>query len=355
VDTTFLRVLDGTLDNDRETWRQLWQEWPDREVFANPDYVQLVAKPGEKAACAVYKDEAGSVMFPLIIRPIRREVWAEDSKELFDLTTPYGYGGPFVQGRPYDARFWALFSQWARQRQLVSLYTRLTLFPEDILAFEGNMIVVSHNVVRSLEPSIEQIWADYEHKVRKNVNKASRSGLTVNVDLTGDRLQEFLAIYHATMERRNADEYYFFSAEFFQKIVASMPGNFAFFYCDKDGIAVSVELALVTESRIYSFLGGTLPDFFPLRPNDLLKHEMIVWAKSNGKKEFVLGGGQTEDDGIFRYKVAFATQGIVPYCIGTKVFDMANYDYLCQVRKRYEEKQGREWDVRPDYFPAYRW
>jgi hypothetical protein len=101
-------------------------------------------------------------------------------------------------------------------------------------------------------------------------------------------------------------------------------------------------------------LGGTLPDAFPLRPNDLLKHEIILWARETGKKAFVLGGGYGSDDGIYRYKKSFAPQGSVPFSVGTRIHDKNVYDHLVERRRLWESEHQNEWQPRSGWFPEYR-
>jgi hypothetical protein len=101
-------------------------------------------------------------------------------------------------------------------------------------------------------------------------------------------------------------------------------------------------------------LGGTLPDVFSHRPNDLLKHEIILWARNAGKKAFILGGGHESNDGIFRYKKSFAPQGSMPFCVGTKIHDANNYSRLIEKRRVWENNHQQLWQPRNGWFPEYR-
>ena len=117
---------------------------------------------------------------------------------------------------------------------------------------------------------------------------------------------------------------------------------------------VSSELVLVSEERVYSFLGGTLPEAFASRPNDLLKHEVALWARSRGKRQFVLGGGYQPDDGIYRYKLAFAPGGEADFCTYRHVCLPETYDALVQARAAKAEAEGESWAPPESFFPAYR-
>ena len=297
---------------------------------------------------------AGGALFPLILRPIDQEPWADVSEEGSDVTSPYGYGGPFRWGEVDEVAFWLDLHRWAEAQHVVSGFARLSLFADELLNFTGGEHINAPNVVRDLEMETDALWMDYEHKVRKNVNRARREGVRVEVDAAGSRLEDFLAIYSGTMDRRGAASSYYFDREFFLALTRNLDGQFLFFHALHDGEVVSTELVLVSATRIYSFLGGTRAEAFELRPNDLLKHEIILWGQRAGKQAFVLGGGYGGPDGIFRYKLSFAPKGEVPFRTGQIVFDRSAYDRLVAVRSAWEARGGRQWQPRPGFFPAYR-
>ena len=115
-------------------------------------------------------------------------------------------------------------------------------------------------------------------------------------------------------------------------------------------------MALISDDSIFSFLGGTLSDSFEKRPNDYLKFELINWARMNGIKFFVLGGGYGSEDGIFNYKKAFFPNDVVDYYTGRWIISAQIYtDILDDVRTKYEaENSISEVFNNKDFFPAYR-
>jgi len=349
-------VLDASYPKDRSLWLDLWAAWPEREVAAHPNYLALFASPGDRMVCAVLESVDCSVIFPLILRPIAREAWAAGFQDYWDATSPYGYGGPFCWGCSSKdiSEFWLGFKNWAVSKKLVSLFVRLSLFPEQLAEFDGEVVYNAPNVVRFLDKPLEAIWMDYSHKVRKNVKRAQREGVRVEIDLIGSRLDDFLSIYYDTMDRRSANSSFYFSANFFKRLIAGLSGQFAFFHSLHGETVVSTELVLISTCHIYSFLGGTRAEVFKLRPNDLLKHEIILWGHRVGKKAFVLGGGYGGIDGIYRYKLSFAPRGAVPFNIGQIVFDQRVYDRMIATRHSWEVAKGREWQPPPRFFPAYR-
>lgn len=351
-----MELLDATDPLEYSQWEAVWREWPQREVFAHPGYARLYATASARPLCALWRADGVTVLYPFMYRELSAEpYWCSDIGAGADITSPYGYGGPFVWGdvQPTStaAKFWGAFDSWTRDRGVISEFIRFSLFPKTLLEYPGNRVGRLVNVVRNLEVSADALWMDFEHKVRKNVNKARRMGVRIEFDPTGARLESFMKLYQGTMQRRGADARYYFTEEYFNQIVTDMPGQFAFFHALHEDRLVSSELVLVSADNVYSFLGGTYQDAFDLRPNDLLKFEIILWAKQQGKKNFVLGGGHEGEDGIFKYKLAFAPNGRFPFTVGRRVINEALYQRL--VERRFG-CMGSFPDAPTDYFPAYR-
>lgn len=329
-------------------WQRLWTS-TGREPFAHPAYLGLTLAEGERAVAACWRDDGGEVLLPLLLRSLPEEYHVLPTAEgWIDAVSPYGYGGPFVAGSPDLAAFIDALLGWMRDERVLTGFVRASLqanLPEGRTGDGYEMVNLSDNVVVSLELASEDRWRHYEHKVRKNVNKARRHELRVEVrDRFGD-VAEFVSIYHATMDRRGAAGRYWYGADYFEGIRDEMPGSYwVADVVDPEGRVVSTELVLTSDTYCYSFLGGTHADAFPMAPNDLLKHEVIEHAARQGLTGYVLGGGYQPGDGIFRYKRAFDPDGVVAF----------RGVHLISSRAVYDELATSRGDVDPGFFPAYR-
>ncbi len=349
-------VLEADDPAQQRVWLELWERWPEREVVAHPVYAGLFATPGDRVVCAAWVAGEGGILFPLLLRPLAREPWAPRGCGWWDATSPYGYGGPFQWqcGPAAVAAFWAGLRDWAREQQVVSLIARLSLFPEQLAAFDGEVVEIMPNVVRSLDLTPEAMWYDYKHGLRRSIRHARRAGVEVAMDPHGARLDQFLELYQATMERRGATAFYRFPRSFFERIIAELPGQFMFFHAVQDGQPLANELTLISGRHLCSFLGGNSEPGRQLDANCLLMHEIAEWGLRTGKQRYILGGGYGGADSIFTFKLQFAPRGVVPFRIGQRVFDAAACETLLQARQAWEAAQGRSWQPRPRYFPAYR-
>ncbi|MDP3386728.1 MAG: GNAT family N-acetyltransferase [Eubacteriales bacterium] len=321
------------------------------DIFFKLEYGKLYESI-EKGTTEIFEFEKdGFVAQNLYIK--RPVPYLIQNKQYFDTITPYGYGGPvLIKGNPnlsFINQFYNAWSDYCNNNSIVSEFVRYHLFdnPEFREVFPGEVLQISDNVVRQLNPDMEKIWMDFAYKVRKNVNKARNCGLTVTTDATGEHLEAFIEIYNKTMERNDARSFYYFKKEYFDQIIGTMQGSFMFFHVWKDSIIVSSELVLYSNKYVYSFLGGTLEDFYPLRPNELLKYEIINWSKESGHEVFVLGGGYGGNDGIYRYKKSFTSGEDIPFYVGRMVHNRKIYNELVEIRRT---KDG----VDENFFPLYR-
>ncbi len=330
-------------DADRR-WEAFWADSPGREVYAHPAWARLHAAGGRPFA-AIWEGERGRVLYPFLLR----ETGMDGAT---DIVTPYGYGGPLFWGADREAAaraFWPRFDAWAAEAGVVAEVIRFSLFEETLLAYPGAREKRLRNVVRTLDPEPEELWMDVAHKVRKNVKTARRSGVEVERDAAGEELDAFLRVYSATMTRRGARPDYYFPRAYFERLLDEVPGSFAFFHARHSGRIVATELVLVSERNVYSFLGGTDERAYELRPNDVLKWEIALWARAAGKENFVLGGGSERDDGVFRYKLSFAPRGEVLFCVGTRILHAGMYERLVEERRR-----DPAWKPRSGFVPLYR-
>jgi len=330
-------------------WLDAWSNAPTREVFAHPAYVALFEDEKTRAHAFLWQGRQGSVLYPFLLRDLQGEpFWMPEIGQAYDMVSPYGYGGPLlVEGQPTPElyrQFYEALQQWALQNKVVTEFVRFSLFDQAHLAYYGQVQHHNDNIVVDLGLSPEALWKGFRHKVRKNIHTATRAGITIVQDPAGERLSQFIEVYYHTLERRKAARHYFKPISFFKKIIATLPRKIMFFHALSGENLVASELVLLSDQRIYSFLGGTFSHSFHQRPGDLLKYHIMQWAREQGYKQFVIGGGHRPHDGIFAFKQAFAPGGIYPFFTGKMTFNQMVYEQMIQ-------QAGNHGG---DFFPEYR-
>lgn len=336
--------------SEANQWDQIVRAFPDYDVFYLNGYSKAFYnenKANGEPLLLLYQKGTERAISIVFVRDISLDphlFGKLESRKYYDLSTPYGYGGFVGEVSDWET-LEDTYIDFCKEKKFVSEFVRFQLFSDYHRHYKGNTVIKSHNVVRALNLSMDEMWMDFKQKVRKNVKRAEKNNLNLVIDENGKHMKDFLRIYYSTMERSNAEKAFFFSESFFHTLMA-MDANASFFHVKSGLQIVSSELVIYGAKNAYSFLGGTDEGFFGLRPNDYLKFGIINWCREKGLGNFVLGGGYGCDDGIFEYKRAFAPNGIVNFHIGKRMFDKYVYEELVKLRGMGTEA--------PDYFPAYR-
>jgi len=343
---------------DRERWLELLAQIAPLETYAHPGWLRRYCSTAESPRLLVVRRPQGPLIFPIIVRSLGALPWVpEPWREHVDVTgPPYGWTGPFGAGLDDGtvARFWDAFAAWGRANRVICDYRLFCPAAAATASYPGERVAKMPVVVLEFPTTEDALWRQYDHKVRKNVKRARAAGLSVEMDESGNRLDEFLEVFWSTLDRRAAGRSYYFDRSHFEALVRECPGGLVFFHVLEAGRVISTELVVRAGAYLYSFLGGTRLERFEVRPNDLLKHEACVWGMRHGHRGFVLGGGNAGEDGIFRYKLAFAPQGRRQLEFGRWTLDPEAYEALTRVRLARVREDIPGAPLRAGFFPEYR-
>lgn len=349
--------MSGTISEieigNREQWNEKVRSFCDYDVFYLNEYVSAFMNESPQNGIPVLlyyqngNDSAINVVFKRDIGLDEKLAGKIEKNTYYDLISPYGYGGFWGNTANWE-ELNKTYTEYCLSNHYICEFVRFELFSDYYRHYAGEVKMRMHNVVRSLEIPLDEMWMDFKQKVRKNVKKARTYNLSCIIENTGEHLDDFLRIYYSTMDRTQAEDNYYFSKKFFTDL-NMMKDNVMYFHVVYEGKIVSTELVIYGAENCYSYLGGTDREYFDVRPNDYLKYEIIKWAKEKGLKNFVLGGGYGADDGIFQYKLCLAPNGSRDFFIGRTIFDPENYGKLVEIRAQ-ENPDCRT----ADFFPKYR-
>ncbi|TXF77542.1 GNAT family N-acetyltransferase [Chryseobacterium sp.] len=340
-----------------QLYREILTEFRCAEPYFLMDYINTFSNGLQDLICFSFTTKAGNKMImPGYLKPV---VIDDETTEYFDFSTPYGYTGPFISEQISDSdltEFWTAVDSWYKSNKVITEFIRFNLSGNE-KSYSGTVFPTMLNIKGKIVDENLQ-WTAFDHKVRKNVKKAIREGLTSQVfyhDISEERISEFYKIYIDTMQRTNAAKHFFYTLDQFKLFIKDNTDFAALCTVYFDDIPVSSELLLVSVDAIYSFLGGTVDTYFDKRPNDFLKVEALNWARLQGKKYYVLGGGYGYEDGIFKYKKSFFPNDVVSYYTGRKILNEEVYAELVEKVSALKEKRGFEPLHLDDtsFFPLY--
>jgi hypothetical protein len=325
--------------NEKIEWSNLLDSLPieQQDIYYTPEYYELYENKGDgEAKCFVFERNDDIALYPFLLNSVN-DLGYELDDEYFDIQGAYGYNGVVSSSSSqlFRVDFSHSFIKYCHENKIIAEFTRFNpILKNQVFSQYLSVNKMNNNIIVDLTYSEDDIWNNlYEHSVRKNVRKALRNELTIKIyqnnELSESLQNDFKDIYYATLKRNNADNYYYFDDDYFINFIKNINNNGIFCFTIKNDIPISCELVTYRNNHAYSFLGGTLSEYYPYRPNDLLKHEIILYLKNIGVKYFCLGGGQG-NDGIYKYKKSFSKLGETDFYTGSKIYDQETYDYLCK-------------------------
>jgi predicted N-acyltransferase len=276
----------------------------------------------------------------------------------YDASSPYGYSGPLIGKEATDTclkAFWSKVDQWYRENNVVTEFIRFSLKP-NFIKYTGRLIPTLNNVAGLLS-DFETIWENFKPKVRNNFRHSEKFNLETKIyhdEINSEIISIFYGIYLHTMTRHHASDIYFYEESYFQNLVLNNLDKCAIAIVYLEGKPISTELMLLDKDTIYSYLGGTDAEYFHVRPNDFLKISAIKWGLSHHMKNYILGGGRSDGDPLYKYKKSFFPKDDdLTYFTGRKVILKEVYlDLLGE--EAMNIKNDNDLYAEGSYFPLYR-
>lgn len=302
-----------------------------KDTYFTEEYIRLYETEKEKAFCFIYQDKENTFLFPYL----RRICKIEDDIEYYDFETAYGYGGPisttdniyFLQ----DA--WKTFYDTAKENNYVAGFIRFHPIFNNTKSFEsiGKLIQDRNTVAIDLHGTEEEIWMKEIHTKNRNViKKGIKTGLIFEVDNTFQYMDEFIDIYNSTMDKLNADSFYYFTNDYYTNLKNKLKNSFLGIVKYNKQI-ISCAIFFYESKWGHYHLAGSKKEFLNLSPNNFLLWEAAKELKKRDVEYFHLGGGTNSDvnNSLFQFKRKFS-KSLYQFEIGKVIFNEEIYNELCK-------------------------
>ena len=320
------------------------------DIYFDRNYGKLYEKMEHGVAQVFhFKNEHGEILHQFIKREIPVRV---NDDILYDLITPYGYGGPLILNcdgnkEQLVQEFYNEFSKYCKRNNIVSEFVRFHPVIENAKDFADiyNTVFDRHTVGTDLKSyTIEE---EFSKSARKSIRQALKKGITYSVKANPDSLEEFKKIYRSTMNRNEASDYYYFDDDYFSDCLRYYGKNILLVEAYWEGKTIAAGLYFFYGKIIAAHLSGTLSEYLHLSPAYIIKYATAEWAKNNGIEYIHYGGGtdKSEDNPLYLFKKKFGKNTELDFYLGKKIWNKKLYIELCRIT-------GSETDM--DFFPAYR-
>ena len=237
----------------------VWQEALRRlrhDVYHLPGYALVDSRLSGGVPRAFYwHEDDQEFLLPLIFRRIgeRADV---------DVASPYGYPSPIVSST-MRADGWrracAALVDTLRDEGAVSCFVRLhPLLTADLEALRSVGVVQCHGdtVNIDLRQSASSYHAQLRVNHRRDISRAAARGYTVAVDGSWSRLVEFRSIYAETMQRVDAEPFYFFRSDYFTALRDALADHAFLVVAELDGVVASGGIFTEADGTVQYHLGA---------------------------------------------------------------------------------------------------
>jgi hypothetical protein len=333
------------------------------DFYHLPGYHALAEQSGEGTAILFgYTEDEYVIALPLLLRAVEQVPGLEQSgKQWVDATSVYGYAGPLTSHLEVPQSVVRTFQHHLanafRECNIVASFSRLhPLVPQQrgVLDAVGECVPIGQTVSIDLTLTVEQQRSQYKKGHRSDVNKLKRQGFTCVIDAAGDYLDEFIAIYHETMQRVNASDAYFFDRAYFEGLLEALgPQQVYVVACLLEQQVVCAGLFTLIHGIVQYHLSGSREGFGRIAPSKLMLDTVRLWATEQGAHVLHLGGGVgSREDSLFQFKAGFSDRRH-PFEIWRWVVQPEIYQHLNTMRETWLVEHGLQF-ASSGFFPLYR-
>lgn len=346
-------------NKNRKEWDDIVKSFAVYDVYYLYGYVAPFALHGDGDPMLLYYQSEGlRGICVLMLRDIAQiPIFAErlPQETYFDAITPYGYGGFIFEGETSKEqldKFYADYIACLKDLKVISVFYRYHPILHNAHILENYSTIIDLGKTIHIDLTTEEdIWDNLLGKNRTTIRKAIKSDVIIEEGKGKELLSEFRSIYNKTMDGDNADEYYYFSPEFYEALNDELSDNYTIFYALKDGQIISIAIILYANNQMHYHLSGSVYEYRSLSPSNLLLYTVACCGAERGFKTFHLGGGVgSGEDPLFKFKQAFNKNSANQFSIGYDIVDPEMYDKLVRLRSEVDP----DFNQSSTFFPLYR-
>lgn len=253
--------------------------------------------------------ESEVIALPLIIRKI-------PNSDLFDCTSAYGYCGPIssvsldVISNNLIINFQKELINYFDKNNIIAVFSRLHPLISHGTFFGNFGTIKNLNKTISIDLGLspDEQRKQYRRSNKSELNQLRRKGFTVVEATSKESIDEFVSIYHETMERVEATESYFFDNEYFYTFLQSSNFEAKLLLANFEGKIIAGAVFTISNKIMQYHLAGTTQDFIKVTPMKLIIDEARLLGNKLHLEYLHLGGGVggSDDDSLFRFKAGFS-------------------------------------------------
>ncbi|MDR3179206.1 MAG: GNAT family N-acetyltransferase [Oscillospiraceae bacterium] len=354
-----LEIINLNTERQRIRWNKIVKSFKKSNIYYNFHYLLACKLHGDgEPLLFYYKKDEKEICIAVLknkISEFKKFKNITFKKELYDISTPYGYGGFLFNDEEkisddFVEKFFNEFKKYCLENNIVSLFIRFNPVEKNHILVENFCNIVNlKKTVYICTTSKEEILKNMSIRCRRNVKKANKLNTTIKID-KGENLKDFLRLYYSTMKKNNAENYYYFNESYFEYFIKNMKDKFLFFSAINENKIIASIMLIYDKYIAYYHLGGTNQQYRHFSPMSLVLYEAAIWVCKSKIEKFYLGGGVNFQDSLFEFKKNFNKNESLDFYIGRIIFSKKEFNYLLDLRK----KNDNNFNICNDYLISYR-
>lgn len=329
---------------EKKSWDAILNKIQDYDCHHTFEYHDISKQAGEVSMLLVYETEFKTIALPVIKRSI-------ENTEFFDCTSAYGYVGPVFSTNVIKKDFLDFqhaLHEFFSQEKIISVFARLNPFIEgqtNVISNLGTVETLGKVISIDLNKALQKQRSAYSKITKRYLNKAHKF-CTIKRSVSPEDIMVFRDLYYENMNRVNANEFYFFSEEYFLNIIKTKDFETEVIYAvlKETGEIISGAIMMKKNRVVHYHLSGTLTKYMHLNPLRLILDEARIQSTNEVYDFFNLGGGLGgTEDSLFKYKSTFSKE--------VKEFKVWKYIVNPEVYKALSKDNNT---TATNFFPSYR-
>lgn len=321
------------------------------DIYFEPAYARLYETEGTKMVEYRFECEYGTITNLFLKREI--PISLDDQIRYYDIVTPYGYGGPIIhktsdKERLLDA-YMDDFRQYALREHIVDEFVRFHPIVGNALDFERIYhSVYDRKTVGTNLTYDDVIETEFSKHRRKDIRRILKNpDIRYEVNEHPSTLDDFVEIYYSTMDRDNADEYYYFGKEYFRQMLVAFPDNITTGKVFLGDRLIAMGIYFRYGKYLHAHLSGTQSEYLEYSPAYILKYALALYGHEKGYEVIHYGGGssRSQDNSLYRFKKEFGKNTEFDFYFAKMIWNADIYEKLCAAKGV---------DMNSTFFPAYR-
>lgn len=298
------------------------------DIYYYPSFLSNDAKiQGGEFEIFVYIEQNEIFIYPYIKLPFEQEKF----KGYFDLSSPYGYCGPYCTSESIFQEAEIAFIDYIKN-YCVTEFVRYHYLYNEQQKFTKQIHNIQNRTIVTLNTTLDwdTIWTkEFSSTNRNLVRKLEKEKYNFFVTKEKEDLLGFTEMYYSTMKNVGASDFYYFDKELINRLYADLGEKIFLVKVEKENVVYSYSLFFISGGIGTYYLSARNVNYPKIPATNFLLAKTAELLKEKGAFILNFGGGLTneKDDFLFKFKSNFSKEK-KEFFIGKRIFNNSIYNQL---------------------------